>query len=204
MEEAATVAGGGRGEQTWRRPPPMKVMVAIDESDGSFYALQWVLDHLLGVGGIVPSNEPSVEATGMITLLHVQQPFHHHVYPVGPGGGGAAAAFYGTSSSFQEGVRLAQAEASAALLARAMRMCSDKMVKAETLIMEGESKDTICQATEQTHVDLLVVGSRGLGKIKRAFLGSVSDYCAHHAKCAVLIVKPSGDSSQPQSGAAKP
>ena len=24
----------------------------------------------------------------------------------------------------------------------------------------------------------------------RAFLGSVSDYCAHHANCPILIVKP--------------
>nr|GMD44331.1 Adenine nucleotide alpha hydrolases-like superfamily protein [Ipomoea batatas] len=39
-------------------------------------------------------------------------------------------------------------------------------------------------------VDLVVVGSRGLGQIKRAVLGSVSDYCAHHARCPVLIVKP--------------
>jgi nucleotide-binding universal stress UspA family protein len=29
----------------------------------------------------------------------------------------------------------------------------------------------------------------------RAILGSVSDYCAHHAKCPILIVKPPKDSS---------
>ncbi|CAN1306986.1 Universal stress protein A-like protein [Linum perenne] len=163
-------------------------MVAIDESDGSFYALQWVLDHLVGGGGggIVPSNEPSLEDTGMVTLVHVQQPFHPQILPVGPGGG----AFYATSATFQASMKQAEDENSAALLARAMKLCSDNMIKAETLILEGDAKDKLCQATEQTHVDLLVVGSRGLGKIKRAFLGSVSDFCAHHAKCPVLIVKP--------------
>ncbi|CAN1306987.1 Universal stress protein A-like protein [Linum perenne] len=168
---------------------PLRVMVAIDESDGSFYALQWVLDHLVGGGGggIVPSNEPSLEDTGMVTLVHVQQPFHPQILPVGPGGN---AAFYATSATFQASMKQAEDENSAALLARAMKLCSDNMIKAETLILEGDAKDKLCQATEQTHVDLLVVGSRGLGKIKRAFLGSVSDFCAHHAKCPVLIVKP--------------
>eukprot|EP00258_Populus_trichocarpa_P042306 XP_024458325.1 universal stress protein A-like protein [Populus trichocarpa] len=69
-------------------------------------------------------------------------------------------------------------------------MCKDKMIKAETLILEGDPKDKICRATEQMQADVLVVGSRGLGKIKRALLGSISDYCAHHAKCPILIVKP--------------
>jgi len=35
------------------------------------------------------------------------------------------------------------------------------------MILEGDPKEMICQAVEQTHVDLLVVGSRGLGMIKR-------------------------------------
>ncbi|KAF3611038.1 hypothetical protein DY000_02050862 [Brassica cretica] len=63
-------------------------------------------------------------------------------------------------------------------------------IRSETLVFEGEAKEIICQAVEQMHVDLLVVGSRGLGKIRRAFIGSVSDYCAHHANCPILIVKP--------------
>nr|GEY43139.1 hypothetical protein [Tanacetum cinerariifolium] len=41
-------------------------------------------------------------------------------------------------------------------------------IKAETLILEGDPKEMLCQAVEQMHVDLLVVGSRGLSAIKRA------------------------------------
>ncbi|KAL9399781.1 hypothetical protein Peur_008742 [Populus x canadensis] len=154
----------------------LRIMVAIDDSDGSFYALNWALDNL--VDAIVPTTEPSQEESGLVTLVHVQQPFQHHMYPAGSGG---AAAFY-ASSSIIESVRKSQAENATALLSRALQMCKDKM--------GIDPKDKICRATEQMQADVLVVGSRGLGKIKRALLGSVSDFCAHHAKCPILIVKP--------------
>ncbi|XP_024924825.1 universal stress protein PHOS34 isoform X1 [Ziziphus jujuba] len=175
----------------------MKVMVALDDSDSSFYALTWALDHLfttsIGVAAAPAKEFP--EEVDMLFLVHVQQPFHHYAYPVGPGG----TAIYATSSVV-ESVRKAQEEISTALLSRALEMCKAKakakLVKAETLILDGDPKDMICQASEQMNVDLLVLGSRGLGKIKRAFLGSVSDYCAHHASCPILIVKPSKEAAR--------
>lgn len=40
-------------------------------------------------------------------------------------------------------------------------------VDAKTAIVDGDAKEVICQAAEQMQADLLVVGSRGLGTIKR-------------------------------------
>ncbi len=37
-------------------------------------------------------------------------------------------------------------------------------------------------------VDILVVGSRGYGPVKRLVLGSTSDYLQRHAHCALLVL----------------
>jgi nucleotide-binding universal stress UspA family protein len=37
--------------------------------------------------------------------------------------------------------------------------------------------------------DLLVVGSHGSGVLKELLLGSVSNYCAHHSTCPVVLVR---------------
>ncbi|KAK6944168.1 UspA [Dillenia turbinata] len=157
----------------------MKVMVAVDESDLSMYALKWALDHCLCPPADVADPMSEVE---LVYVVNVQPPFQNFVYPAGP-------AIFATPIVI-DSVRKGQEENAAMILARALQICKDKKVKAETLILHGDPKDMICQAVEQMNIDLLVVGSRGLGMIKRAFLGSVSDYCAHHAKCPILIVKP--------------
>ena len=48
----------------------------------------------------------------------------------------------------------------------------------------------IVALAEELGVDLIVMGSRGLGGVRRALVGSVSDSVVRHAHCPVLVVRP--------------
>lgn len=62
----------------------LKVLVAIDNSELSFYALQWALDNLFKNSGTGQSStEMSQQDSDMLTVAHVMPPFHHYVYPAG-------------------------------------------------------------------------------------------------------------------------
>jgi nucleotide-binding universal stress UspA family protein len=52
----------------------------------------------------------------------------------------------------------------------------------------GVPSDVIVEVAERGNHDLIVLGSRGLGTVKRFLLGSVSDDVCDKAKCSVLIV----------------
>lgn len=53
-------------------------------------------------------------------------------------------------------------------------------MNALTAIAEGDPKDAICEAAEKLHADLLVVGSRGLGMIKRYLINYSSAFIDEH------------------------
>lgn len=47
----------------------------------------------------------------------------------------------------------------------------------------------ICKYAENNDIDLIIMGSRGLGNVKKLFLGSASNNVVQHAKCPVLVIK---------------
>lgn len=61
----------------------MKVLVPIDESDGSFYALRWALDHLFG--SCTAGLEMAEQEQAAVTIVNVQPLFQPFIYPAGPG-----------------------------------------------------------------------------------------------------------------------
>jgi nucleotide-binding universal stress UspA family protein len=48
----------------------------------------------------------------------------------------------------------------------------------------------IVDLAEELRSGLIVMGSRGLGGVRRALMGSVSDSVVRHAHCPVLVVRP--------------
>lgn len=54
----------------------------------------------------------------------------------------------------------------------------------------GSPGEAVCKVAKERGVDHVVMGSRGLGTINRALVGSVSDYCLHHAHVPVSVVPP--------------
>ena len=57
------------------------------------------------------------------------------------------------------------------------------------MVWEGDPGPAIVEAAIAERTDLVVVGTRGLNRVERAVLGSVSDHVVRHAPCPVLIVR---------------
>jgi len=56
-------------------------------------------------------------------------------------------------------------------------------------IRQGDPGDEIIKLAEEIKADLIIVGSRGLSKLKRIFLGSVSQKVVSRSRVPVLVVK---------------
>jgi nucleotide-binding universal stress UspA family protein len=152
-----------------------KILVAIDGSEPANKAL----DFALGL-----AEKYSAE----ITLLNVYQPITPLFY------------FPATSEIGYTPISppIPEASLSKELKAQHEKVLSEAFKKASRdkpnlkitkMLSEGRPSDEIIEAAKEGKFDLIVMGSRGVGRIKEIFLGSVSDRVADEAKCSVLIVK---------------
>lgn len=67
-------------------------------------------------------------------------------------------------------------------------LAEGQSVEVRELLVRGNPADVLIEAARGARA--LVVGSRGHGTFARAMLGSVSQRCAQHATCPVVIVRP--------------
>ena len=65
------------------------------------------------------------------------------------------------------------------------------------LKMNERRDEAIVHLAEEIGADLIVMGSRGFGGLKRALLGNVADSVVRHAHCPVLVVRPTRGVSSP-------
>jgi nucleotide-binding universal stress UspA family protein len=62
-------------------------------------------------------------------------------------------------------------------------------MEVETALEIGSAADKILEVAKKRKVDLIVVGSRGMGKMKEMLLGSVSNAVVHNSSVPVVVSK---------------
>jgi nucleotide-binding universal stress UspA family protein len=58
-----------------------------------------------------------------------------------------------------------------------------------SMLRDGEPAVEIVNFAKDNGFDVIVLGHKGMGKLRERFLGSISEKVAHSAPCSVIIVK---------------
>jgi nucleotide-binding universal stress UspA family protein len=136
------------------------IVVGVDGSDASLKALSFAIEEARVRGAQVKA----------VQAWHVPAV----VYEVG---------WTAAPVDLAEFPKLAKATLTATLEQAAV---AESGVEVSAVICEGQAADILCEQAKGA--DLLVVGSRGLGGFRGLLLGSVSQQCANHAPCPVVII----------------
>ena len=67
--------------------------------------------------------------------------------------------------------------------------CEKQGVQFASKILHGNPASEIAEFAEKEKVDLVIVGSRGLGGLRGKVLGSVPNSIVHESKVSVLVLK---------------
>lgn len=136
-----------------------RIVVGTDESDGAGGALTWAADE---------AERHGAELVAVLAWGYLDQ---HRATP--------DADF---DPDYHEG------DAAAALDAIVERaLGTDRAATVTRRVVNDLAPQALVDAARDA--DLLVVGARGLGVVRGALVGSVSQHCLHHAPCAVAVVR---------------
>jgi nucleotide-binding universal stress UspA family protein len=89
---------------------------------------------------------------------------------------------------FEDVLRENRRQAQEVLKQEAKRIEESGATVNQTHLKEGRAEEEIVERAEELGAGLIVMGSRGHSRLRRALMGSVSDAVVRHAHCPVTIV----------------
>jgi nucleotide-binding universal stress UspA family protein len=75
------------------------------------------------------------------------------------------------------------------ILAEAEEKLRSEDVEVDTSLNEGNTVQEITRVAKEGNFDLIVMGVRGIGRLRELLVGSVSEGVIKHSSCPVLVVK---------------
>jgi nucleotide-binding universal stress UspA family protein len=91
---------------------------------------------------------------------------------------------------WEEGFEHAKRSAKLWVEDQAERMRAEGTRVVESHLLIGRPDAAIVWLAEEIGAGLVVIGSRGLGGLRRALIGSGSDSVVRHAHCSVMMIRP--------------
>ncbi len=145
------------------------VLLPVDASDDCRKAVDYFLAEV-------------AEPTDRVSILHVIEPFCS-APPVG------FMAFTPMVQLETEANLERSAEVSRFLCKSYKELIIEKVAHCDAFIqIDNSVGNSIIKFAETEGINLIVMGSRGLGAVKRMLLGSCSSHVLHHSKIPVLVV----------------
>ncbi len=142
-----------------------KILVPIDGSDTSIKAAQTAVDIAEKFGSEVT----------LLTVSYIPDEVYN---------------FYVKTNYEQlSGLAKAYADNNRKTLATVEDKIDTKGVKISKKVVPGIDHEAIVDEAEKGNFDLIVIGRRGYSKIKRLFVGSVTERVLNQAPCSVYVVK---------------
>ena len=138
-----------------------KILVPVDGSDNSHRAL----DAALLLSEKLGAKVTAIHVMEDIPVLHIQ------------------------SEKLLREVLDAYKKESQLLLSKCSEIATRKGLSINTKLLQGNVGSTILDFCEKEKHDIIVMGSRGMGKFKELILGSVSSKVVHHSRCPVLVIR---------------
>ena len=144
---------------------PAKILLAIDGSQEAGLAAEAATEL---------SRDTGSEVHVTYVLPTPQELMGHHFY----------------SSEIRESlIEQARSEARKFLEERTEQLRSEGAKVIDTHLRTGEPDKEIIRLSEEIDANMIVMGSRGLGAVRRALMGGVSDSVVKHAHCPVLVMR---------------
>lgn len=170
-----------------------KILVAVDGSDNGRAALQAASRLAAAFGDeltilhVLLHGRPAEEMERMAEVEHIIEVAAPRLMPNG----------LNLPPSMAELLQHPEADRSRAVaeigdhvLAMAKRTAHDAGVEeVSTRLRDGDYADAILDTAEDIGADLIVLGRRGLGRVRSLVLGSVSNKVLQAAPCSVLAVR---------------
>ncbi len=92
-------------------------------------------------------------------------------------------------ADFEDVLREQKREANEVLEQQVKRVEESGGTVSERHLREGRADEEVVVLAQEIGARMIVMGSRGQGRLRRALMGSVSDSVVRHAHCPVTIVR---------------